>query len=776
MADQNVAISLNAVVWICNVDIEMTSFVVIAGKDGINSVIMSYFLRELVPRDISPSTSSAPSPSQLVSEQYAQLIKKYYPIRTKGSVLRLPLSKETEESQRDIGQLPQLSNELSTALHVVGPPSSFSTIAIAKTLLAKYGDLLEKKETAEGGVDESNHVDNARERVETCEHAKADQLVCVGMSCVFDILRQLSRRDPELCVQALNSLMTLLQNLPVDCLRNEPKQSVETMMKVLRVLREEGSPSVCSRASSCLAALAVCSGLPDHLMDAVEALICTQRNEPKSFDSSYDELQVPENLHRLSIKIQYKAHKGAEVGSSSWTERPLDEHRILCSFDLPTLPNDSPSETPDDDMRLQGSIACDGTYVYVLNYVGFYKIGSGLQETVLGKLYASNSSIKATLYCQQIVCKPPYFRMARLSIMLLLPHNQHFTYVLRSRYRTNRLLIGCYVFLIPLNDSFVPIAEPKSRHAVRLTDVSFCCHGDTKSLPFQLPMTIPKYLHNQAADLHLGKDIAFLQSRSGKIYYAGNGIKYGLQETGTTWMELVLPESIVQMSVGAEYVLFRAGSGHAWIAGGDDGRRAGKLRRLTTINRRKTQSISSAAGSYGYVTDNGRVYVGGRHGMSVYPETGQVLGLDGTHMSSLALGKTHAVAISKQGYVYTWGLNNLNQCGRIEQAPVTSSVSPRRRGSTVVCEPSEHLFVKDIPSYCTQCGLCSARGSACPIPAFTRKTGTCSCGPGETPCLRCGLCRSCGESTQQRPAGDTPTRTHLAPARVSIVKAQQNVK
>lgn len=52
------------------------------------------------------------------------------------------------------------------------------------------------------------------------------------------------------------------------------------------------------------------------------------------------------------------------------------------------------------------------------------------------------------------------------------------------------------------------------------------------------------------------------------------------------------------------------------------------------IFRRKTQSISSAAGSYGYVTDNGRVYVGGRHGMSVYPETGQVLGLDGTHMVS----------------------------------------------------------------------------------------------------------------------------------------------
>ncbi|KHJ86412.1 regulator of condensation, partial [Oesophagostomum dentatum] len=434
-------------------------------------------------------------------------------------------------------------------------------------------------------------------------------------------------------------------------------------------------------------------------------------------------------------------------------------------------------------------------YVYVLNYVGFYKIGSGLQETVLGKLYASNNSIRATRNCLLTFCNGSlYLRRGQSSCIsvidtdslrdigeasVILPTDcvQTALFSDGSSFYHASVTSQSTLHLIPLNDSFVPIAEPKSRHAVRLTDVSFCCMGDTKSTTYQLPLTIPKYLHNQAADLHLGRDIAFLQSRSGKIYYAGNGIKYGLQETGTTWMELVLPESIVQMSVGSEYVLFRAGSGHAWIAGGDDGRRAGKLRRLTTVNRRKTQSISSAAGSYAYVTDNGRVYVGGRHGMSVYPETGQVLGLDGTHMSSIALGKTHAVAISKQGYVYTWGLNNLNQCGRVEQAPSTSTPSPRRRGSVVACEPTEHLFVKDIPSYCAQCGLCSARGAACPLPAFTRKTGTCTCGPGDTTCLRCGLCRACGESTvQQRRAGDTPSRTHLAPARVTIVKNQQNVK
>ncbi|VDK51057.1 unnamed protein product [Cylicostephanus goldi] len=71
----------------------------------------------------------------------------------------------------EIGQLPQLSSELCAALHVVGPPSSFATIAIAKTLLAKYGDLLEKKEAMES-VDESHHVDNGHDRDERSDNAK----------------------------------------------------------------------------------------------------------------------------------------------------------------------------------------------------------------------------------------------------------------------------------------------------------------------------------------------------------------------------------------------------------------------------------------------------------------------------------------------------------------------------------------------------------------------------------------------------------------------------
>ena len=45
-------------------------------------------------------------------------------------------------------------------------------------------------------------------------------------------------------------------------------------------------------------------------------------------------------------------------------------------------------------------------------------------------------------------------------------------------------------------------------------------------------------------------------------------------------MELVLPETVVQIAVGNDVILFRSGTGHVWISGGDERRRVGKLRRL----------------------------------------------------------------------------------------------------------------------------------------------------------------------------------------------------
>jgi hypothetical protein len=66
---------------------------------------------------------------------------------------------------------------------------------------------------------------------------------------------------------------------------------------------------------------------------------------------------------------------------------------VLCAFDV-TAPTDSSPETP-DDRRLIGAIACDGMFVYVLNCYGIFKIGTGLGETIMAKVYAGNTMLKA---------------------------------------------------------------------------------------------------------------------------------------------------------------------------------------------------------------------------------------------------------------------------------------------------------------------------------------------------------------------------------------------
>lgn len=76
--------------------------------------------------------------------------------------------------------------------------------------------------------------------------------------------------------------------------------------------------------------------------------------------------------------------------------------------------------------------------------------------------------------------------------------------------------------------------------------------------------------------------------------------------------------------------------------------------------------MALSSGCIAYVIDNGKAYVSGRHAMHCNPETGQILGLEGVNLVSIALGKTHAAAITRHGQLFTWGLNNLCQCGRAE--------------------------------------------------------------------------------------------------------------
>uniref|UniRef100_A0A183UUS7 PHR domain-containing protein n=1 Tax=Toxocara canis TaxID=6265 RepID=A0A183UUS7_TOXCA len=454
-----------------------------------------------------------------------------------------------------------------------------------------------------------------------------------------------------------------------------------------------------------------------------------------------------------------------------WWTHCLSEHSVLSSFDA-RIPNDISPETP-DDRRLTGAIASDGKCLIIHDrFPPFAPICDLLFRFSKGSWLAMcNDSL--------------YLRRRQSSRMWVIDVDtlrEIGEIMLHTSAIVGTLITDGYAFyqanideqwhftITPLDDSFTPVTDTKQTQKYRLAELGYIARY------FLFTSFIIVYCSSfsaQASDLQMGREIALLLARTGKVYYAGNGARVGLQDTGCSWMELVLPEAIVSLSAGTdtETIVLRSGSGHVWIAGlgpetlgqgspatgrfqrQEAGSTAAKLRKLQTANRRKCVAVAVSSGCIAYVTDNGKAYVCGRHAMQCHPETGHILGLDNVHLASIALGKTHAAAVTRHGHLYTWGLNNLNQCGRAEVCLISSYTA---------CERSENQAPK--------------------------KGTVCACGEGETCCLsrnvfsRCGLCRTCGEQNHDEASqsdGDrlgTPQRAMLPPARLVLQKTLPDVK
>ena len=68
----------------------------------------------------------------------------------------------------------------------------------------------------------------------------------MGLDSIFSILIELNQRDPELCAQALQQLLSLLQTIPPEGMIQEPKSLIQRMFELLRKLRADGSFSIIS--------------------------------------------------------------------------------------------------------------------------------------------------------------------------------------------------------------------------------------------------------------------------------------------------------------------------------------------------------------------------------------------------------------------------------------------------------------------------------------------------------------------------------------------------
>ena len=73
--------------------------------------------------------------------------------------------------------------------------------------------------------------------------------------------------------------------------------------------------------------------------------------------------------------------------------------------------------------------------------------------------------------------------------------------------------------------------------------------------------------------------------------------------------------------------------------------------------------MAANSGTSAVVTKSGDLFLFGKDSTQC-DWSGQVIEMKGHHVTQVALGKAHVVALTRDGEVFTFGMNNKGQCGR----------------------------------------------------------------------------------------------------------------
>ena len=228
---------------------------------------------------------------------------------------------------------------------------------------------------------------------------------------------------------------------------------------------------------------------------------------------------------------------------------------------------------------------------------------------------------------------------------------------------------------------------------------------------------------DECFSINAGKDFAFMLSAQGKLQYTGKSTSLGHKQPcpAGQWNEITLVSSItskvtalgtvgprgtsckvVQTALGHDgsHALLLTDDGTVYFTGtakrgedGDQSNRAGrrqpkpvKPKKFHRMEGYNVSYIAANNGSSAMLTRDGELYMFGKDSVHCNCDyaTGHVLDLKDHVITQVAIGKAHIVALTKEGEVFTFGMNNKGQCGREFTPPPKESHSVPLVGSTVV--------------------------------------------------------------------------------------------
>ncbi|XP_064481849.1 E3 ubiquitin-protein ligase MYCBP2-like [Ornithodoros turicata] len=641
------------------------------------------------------------------------------------------------------------------------------------------------------------------------EPRSISKMVGIGLCSMFELMRESRMTQPTLCLAVLRALLDVLQGQQPEGFRTEPPEVIDKLYDLLLDLATATPPvleaphtsdteqvlsQLTSYACACLLSLVVAKGDTAKLLGATSSLLMSPRS------LTLDEIPTPNILIALQKSVQ--AVLLGKTRRPDWLTHgvPWAAHCQTFSLKIPKLPGTAKSAS---SISLpQCFITLDGKFLYVFRQGVLHKFGSGFGGTLKGELLQSQSVegsgwigvVQGNLYVHRstpLTCEFLKVDTETLKVKEVIELHENG----RNAFFSDGDSLG--LITSSKDDSFViRMYKPSSSGLSCTTELNLklarkCVQVFGSGM---FSEDAGNHMLNMGSDedpvsIMCGKDFALARTSPGKILYTGKAQSLGIKQGGPPfgkWAELTVTKApkMVDCSVGHDglHALLVAEDGSVFFVGmarrGEDGdqgkgRRQPKPTKPKKMFKLEGQCVVSSAcnnGTSAVVTRDGELYMFGKDATHAEHATGLMADLK--EVTQVSLGKAHAVAITLEGHVYTFGINHKGQCGRefthsgakeVPTLPLAlsapSGVGTASGGTMgeeedeelesedpeVVCPPGKHRWKHNHCMVCTVCGECTGYGPSCIASGRPdRNPGLpCGCGAGDSGCEECGCCRSC---------------------------------
>ncbi|RUS85197.1 hypothetical protein EGW08_007023, partial [Elysia chlorotica] len=276
---------------------------------------------------------------------------------------------------------PDIPEPHSAVINTHDNASMFAVYALVRQAVLAHAirDSTRLYHLANTNTDSDTDSDEEAEEKGIDQQIKIPKIVGLGLSSVFELVRESRNQYPVLCIKALKALLDLLQGQQPEGMKKEPPEIVEELFSLLMDLaintgaKNIGGEDLSMSSLACSALISLTIGLGDteKLLRAITVMLMSRSG------LELQDIVVPGVLASLQKSVQ-----AVLLGKSQLPDWFNNGVKTRSHAQLFKLTNARVGEC----LVENSAIASDGRFLYILNKFGLYKVGSGYGGTIKGKL------------------------------------------------------------------------------------------------------------------------------------------------------------------------------------------------------------------------------------------------------------------------------------------------------------------------------------------------------------------------------------------------------